>query len=140
MPCSISQLNAQQLREMVRYLAGTMTNQAAEIERKDREIDFKQVSIDKLTHEMAVLKRLRMAAVLAASNPEITDQTAGSSVPIPDIGLLQGEHISIPCSEMPGVSGTVVKGVADHRLITPGRKVGDGNAIVAIQYDECMVP
>ncbi len=66
----LSQLNAQQLRETVLSLAGTMANQAAEIERKDREIAFKQAFIDKLTHEMAVLKRLKFAAKSEAFNAE----------------------------------------------------------------------
>ena len=29
---------------------------------KDREIEFKQATIDKITHEMAVLKRVKFAA------------------------------------------------------------------------------
>ncbi len=66
----LSQLNAQQLRETVLSLAGKMQSQAAEIERKDREIAFKQAFIDKLTHEMAVLKRLKFAAQSEAFNAE----------------------------------------------------------------------
>ncbi len=66
----LSQLNAQQLRETVLSLAGTLENQQAEIERKDREIAFKQAFIDKLTHEMAVLKRLKFAAQSEAYNAE----------------------------------------------------------------------
>ena len=48
-------LDAQQLREVVRSLMG-------EIHQRDREIAFKQATIDKITHEMAVLKRLKFAA------------------------------------------------------------------------------
>jgi transposase len=48
-------LDAQQLREVVRSLMG-------EIQQRDREIAFKQATIDKITHEMAVLKRLKFAA------------------------------------------------------------------------------
>jgi transposase len=59
----LSQLNAQQLRDAVLAMMG-------EIERKDREIAFRQASIDKLTHEMAVLKRLKFAAQSEAFNPE----------------------------------------------------------------------
>ena len=66
----LGQLNAQQLRETVLSLAGTLESQAAEIERKDREIAFKQAFIDKLTHEMAVLKRLKFAAQSEAFNAE----------------------------------------------------------------------
>ncbi len=66
----LGQLNAQQLRETVLSLAGTMASQAAEIERKDREIAFRQALIDKLTHEMAVLKRLKFAAKSEAFSAE----------------------------------------------------------------------
>ena len=66
----LSQLNAQQLRETVLCLAGKMATQEVEIERKDREIAFKQAFIDKLTHEMAVLKRLKFAAQSEAYNAE----------------------------------------------------------------------
>jgi transposase len=66
----LAQLNVQQLRETALSLAGTMARQAAEIERKDREIAFRQATIDKLTHEMAVLKRLKFAAQSEAFNAE----------------------------------------------------------------------
>jgi transposase len=66
----LAQLNAQQLRETVRSLMDTMASQAAEIERKDREIAFKQATIDKITHEMAVLKRMKFAAQSEGFNPE----------------------------------------------------------------------
>ena len=55
-------LDAQQLREVVRSLMGRVVAQDAEIQRRDREIAFKQATIDKITHEMAVLKRLKFAA------------------------------------------------------------------------------
>ena len=48
-------LDAQQLREVVRSLMG-------ELQQRDREIAFKQATIEKITHEMAVLKRLKFAA------------------------------------------------------------------------------
>ena len=59
----LEQLDAQQLREMVRSLMGTVVA-------KDREIAFKQATIDKITHEMAVLKRLKFAARSEAFNAE----------------------------------------------------------------------
>ena len=59
----LHQLDAPQLREMVRSLMGTVVA-------KDREIAFKQATIDKITHEMAVLKRLKFAARSAAFNAE----------------------------------------------------------------------
>lgn len=66
----LGQLNAQQLRETVLSLAGTVASQATEMERKDREIAFKQAFIDKLSHEMAVLKRLKFAARSEAFSAE----------------------------------------------------------------------
>ena len=51
----LEQLDADALRGVVR---GLLTDVA----RKGQELDFKQALIDKLTHEMAVLKRLKFAA------------------------------------------------------------------------------
>ncbi len=59
----LHQLDAQQLREMVASLMDKLTAQQTEI-------TFKQATIDKLTHEMAVLKRLKFAAKSEAFNAE----------------------------------------------------------------------
>ena len=67
----LDQLNAQQLRETVLRLVQTMASQSAVIERKDREIAFKQAVIDKITHEMAVLKRLKFAAKSESFEPTV---------------------------------------------------------------------
>jgi transposase len=66
----LNQLDAQQLREVVRSLMSDMASKDAEIERRDREIAFKQAVIDKINHEMAVLKRLKFAAKSEAFNAE----------------------------------------------------------------------
>ena len=66
----LNELNAQQLRDAVRSLMDTLQAKDAEIARRGREITFKQALIDKLTHEMAVLKRLKFAAKSEAFNPE----------------------------------------------------------------------
>ena len=66
----LNRLDAQQLREVVRSLMGTVTTQRLEIERRDHEIAFKQAMIDKINHEMAVLKRLKFAARSEAFNAE----------------------------------------------------------------------
>jgi transposase len=62
---TIDTLDAQQLRQTLR---------AAQefIERQTREVAFKQAAIDKLTHEMAVLKRLKFAAKSEAFSAEQT--------------------------------------------------------------------
>ena len=59
---NLDHLDAQQLREMVQSLMGQVEANKLEIRRRDHEIAFKQAAIDKLTHEMAVLKRLKFAA------------------------------------------------------------------------------
>ena len=51
----LAQLDAEQLRELVLAMRETVVS-------RDREIAFKQALIDKMTHEMAVLKRLKFAA------------------------------------------------------------------------------
>ena len=80
----LNQLDAQQLREVVQSLMGKLGAQQTEITRRDTEIAqrdsqialhinaiaFKQAIIDKLTHEMAVLKRLKFAAKSEAFNAE----------------------------------------------------------------------
>lgn len=67
----IQDLGAQQLRQMVRTLI-------ADVAGKDAQISFKQATIDKLTHEMAVLKRLKFAAqpeVFNAEQRSLLDET-----------------------------------------------------------------
>ena len=59
----IEALSAQQLRQIVRSLMVDVAGQR-------NEIAFKQATIDKLTHEMAVLKRLKFAAKSEAFTAE----------------------------------------------------------------------
>jgi transposase len=66
----LDHLDAQQLREMVLSLRRGAAADKLEIARRDHEIAFKQAAIDKLTHEMAVLKRLKFAAKSEAFNVE----------------------------------------------------------------------
>jgi transposase len=73
----LNQLDAQQLREVVRSLMSDVASKdaviaqhGAELERRDAEIAFKQAVIDKINHEMAVLKRLKFAAKSEAFNAE----------------------------------------------------------------------
>jgi len=78
----LSQLDAPQLREMVRTLVST-------VGARDREIAFKQATIDKITHEMAVLKRLKFAAMSEAFNAEqksLIEETIDA-----DLAALQAE-------------------------------------------------
>jgi transposase len=85
----LDQLTAQQLRETVLSLIQTTASQSAVIERKDREIAFKQAIIDKITHEMAVLKRLKFAAkseAYSAQQKSLLDETIDA-----DLEALQRE-------------------------------------------------
>nr|WP_309958148.1 IS66 family transposase [Variovorax sp. 3319] len=66
----LDHLDAQQLREMVLSLRRGAAADKLKIARRDHEIAFKQAAIDKLTHEMAVLKRLKFAAKSEAFNAE----------------------------------------------------------------------
>ena len=52
LPRDLTQMNAQELRD----LAAALVTQVTE---KDQELKFKQLKIDQLTHEMAILKRWR---------------------------------------------------------------------------------
>lgn len=86
----LNQLDAPQLREMVRSLMGTVVA-------KDREIAFKQATIDKITHEMAVLKRLKFAARSEAFNAEqksLLEETIDA-----DLAALQAELDKVRPSE-----------------------------------------
>jgi len=62
-PSDLHELDAPQLRGMVQSLR-------AKVEARDRELAFKQATIDKITHEMAVLKRLKFAAKSEQFNAE----------------------------------------------------------------------
>jgi transposase len=58
----IDTLEPQQLRQALRAAQAEMVAKNELIERQEREAAFKQATIDKLTHEMAVLRRLKFAA------------------------------------------------------------------------------
>lgn len=55
-------MDAQQLRELAAGLIEALAGKDRELASKDRELTFKQLKIDQLTHEMAVLKRWKFAA------------------------------------------------------------------------------
>jgi transposase len=79
---NIDSLQPEQLRQAVHALM-------AELATKSREIAFKQATIDKLTHEMAVLKRLKFAAKSEAFNAEqksLLEETIDA-----DLAALQAE-------------------------------------------------
>jgi transposase len=54
LPCDLAQMNADQLRDLTASLIHTVNQQA-------QQLQFKQLKIEQLTHEMATLKRWRFA-------------------------------------------------------------------------------
>ena len=92
---SAQQLDAldPQTRQALLSLMDELAARDAQIQRRDHEIAFKQALIDKLTHEMAVLKRLKFAATserfASTFSPEqrsLLEETLDT-----DIGELGGE-------------------------------------------------
>jgi transposase len=67
---NIDSLNPEQLRLVLRALQAEVARKDEIILRQEREAAFKQATIDKLTHEMAVLKRLKFAAKSEAFTTE----------------------------------------------------------------------
>lgn len=67
---NLHSLDLAELRQVAQSLMTAAAERDAIIERKERELAFKQATIDKLTHEMAVLKRLKFAAKSEAFNAE----------------------------------------------------------------------
>jgi transposase len=55
-------MDAQQLRQLAAELLEKLAHQDGEIRSKDQELHRRQVKIDQLTHEMALIKRWRFAA------------------------------------------------------------------------------
>jgi transposase len=77
-PTQLNGMNAQELRELARGLMAQLVSKESELVRKDQELLFKQTKIDQLTHEMAVLKRLKFAArseQLNAEQRNLLDET-----------------------------------------------------------------
>jgi len=67
---NIDSLNPEQMRLVLRALQDEVTRKDEIILRQERESAFKQATIDKLTHEMAVLKQLKFAAKSEAFTAE----------------------------------------------------------------------
>jgi len=61
-PQQLDTLDPQQMRQALLTLMAQVTAKDEQLARKEREATFKQALIDKLTHEVAVLRRLKYAA------------------------------------------------------------------------------
>ena len=59
---NLQSLDPERLRQVAQGLMAQVAERSAIIQRNERELAFKQATIDKLTHEIAVLKRLKFAA------------------------------------------------------------------------------
>ena len=80
---SLTNLNAQELREMVTQLVAQVGENAKTIASKDREILYRQTRIDQLTHEMAVLKRWkfgRSREQLDSAQASLLDETIDADI------------------------------------------------------------
>lgn len=61
-------LDPEQLRQALRAARAEMALKDQLLAKREHEVAFKQAVIDKLTHENAVLKRLRILVKLATNN------------------------------------------------------------------------
>ena len=99
-------LGAQQLRETVRAMMADLSSKSAAIERHEREAAFNRATIDKLTHEMAVLKRLKFAAkseAFTAEQKSLLEETIDADL----AALAQEIEQHAPASE-PTLRGSAV--------------------------------
>jgi len=82
-PDPLTNLNAQELREMVTQLMAQVGENAKTIVSKDREILYRQTKTDQLTHEMAVLKRWkfgRSREQLDQAQASLLDETIDADI------------------------------------------------------------
>ncbi|MEO7399692.1 MAG: IS66 family transposase [Polaromonas sp.] len=80
---SLPSLNTEQLRELASDLIAQIANRDQVIASKDREFQYRQAKIDKLTHEMAVLKRWkfgRSREQLDAGQASLLDETIDADI------------------------------------------------------------
>jgi len=66
----LDRLDPEQLRQALRAARAEVAQRDELLHRREREVAFKQAVIDKLTHENAILKRLKFAASSEAFNAE----------------------------------------------------------------------
>ena len=83
----IDTLDAQQMRQALLGLMAEMAVKDELLERQTREVAFKQALVDKLTHELAVLKRLKFAATsekfcagLSAEQKSLLEETLDADI------------------------------------------------------------
>jgi len=80
---SLSNLNAEQLRELAAELIAKVAQQSQIIAQRDSDIQYHQAKIDKLTHELATLKRWkfgRSSELLNAAQISLLDETIDADI------------------------------------------------------------
>jgi len=80
---SLQSLNAEQLRELVPELIAKIAQQSQIIAQRDSDIQYRQAKIDKLTHELATLKRWkfgRSSELLNAGQVSLLDETIDADI------------------------------------------------------------
>jgi transposase len=86
-PQHLDTLDPQQMRQALLSLMAEMANKDELLDRRAREVAFKQAQVDKLTHELAVLKRLKFAATsekfcagLSAEQKSLLEETLDTDI------------------------------------------------------------
>ncbi len=86
-PQQLDTLDPQQMRQALLTLTAQMAAKDELLARKEREATFKQALIDKLTHEVAVLRRLKYAATsekfcagMSAEQKSLIEETLDSDI------------------------------------------------------------
>ena len=98
-PQSLSELSTDQLREMIDALLRTAAGRDEQFARQSTEIRHKQALIDKLTHENALLKRLKFAAQserYSAEQRSLLDETLDA-----DLQAVSNEIEQLNCAGAP---------------------------------------
>jgi len=80
-------LDPQQMRQALLRLMAEMAVKDELLEQRLREVAFKQAQVDKLTHELAILKRLKFAATsekfcagLSAEQRSLLEETLDADI------------------------------------------------------------
>ena len=86
-PQQLDSLDPQQMRQALLTLMAEMAAKDELLDRRHREVAFKQAQVDKLTHELAVLKRLKFAATsekfcagLSAEQKSLLEETLDADI------------------------------------------------------------
>ena len=86
-PQQLDTLDPQQMRQALLTLMAEVARKDELLDRRQREVAFKQAQVDKLTHELAVLKRLKFAATsekfcagLSAEQQSLLEETLDADI------------------------------------------------------------